>query len=240
MSLKTLLTAIVMTLAAPAWALHFVTEDSPPFNMMEKGQVSGISSLIVREALRRSGIEGHFTMLPWARAQMLTRKHADTCMYSAVRTPEREPQFLWIGPLAEDQITLFARRDNPVQLSSLADARRYRVGSYVGDAYGNYVERQGLPLDRSPADANNLPKLMAGHIELWVAGSIVGAYRARQAGLSDQVRVALVVPADDLKATQVWLACHPGIDPLVFNKLKEAVKSVLDDGTAANFAARYR
>lgn len=240
MNSKTLLATIVLSLTTPAWSLQFVTEDSPPFSMLEKGEVSGISTLIVREALKRSEIEGHFTVLPWARAQLLARKQTDTCMYSAARTPEREPLYLWIGPLAEDQIALFARRDNPLQLGSLADARRYRVGSYVGDAYGNYVERQGVSLDRSPADANNLPKLMAGHIELWVAGSIVGAYRARQAGLSDQVRQALVVSTGNLKTTQIWLACNPGMDPLVFNKLKEAVKSVLDDGSAATFTARYR
>ena len=240
MNFKTLLTAIVLSLSTPTWALHFVTEDSPPFNMMEKGEVSGISSLIVREAIRRGGIEGRFTMLPWARAQLLARNHADTCMYSAVRTPDRESSFLWIGPLATDQIALFARRDSPVQLGSLADARRYRVGSYVGDAYGDYVGQQGVPLDRSPADANNLPKLMAGHIDLWVAGSIVGAYRARQAGLGDQIRLALVVPTTDLKATQVWLACNPGMNTLVFGKLREAVKSVLEDGSAAAFVGRYR
>lgn len=240
MNFKPLFTTLTLSLAIPAWALHFVTEDSPPFNMMEKGEVSGISSLIVREALKRSGVEGHFTILPWARAQLLARKHADTCMYSAVRTPEREPHFVWIGPLAEDQIALFARRDNPVQLGNLADARHYRVGSYLGDAYGNHVERQGVSLDRAPADANNLPKLMSGHIDLWVAGSIVGTFRARQAGLADQVKLVLAVPTDDAKITQVWLACNPGIDPLVFNKLKDAVKSVLEDGSAAAFAARYR
>ncbi len=224
----------------PAMALHFVTEDSPPFSMMENGEVGGISSLVIRESLKRSGIQGHFTMLPWVRAQSLARKHADTCMYSAVRTPAREPQFLWIGPLAEDQIALFARRDKPFVLTSLADARRYRVGSYTGDAYGDYVERQGVALDRAPSDANNLPKLLSGHIDLWVAGSMVGSFRIKQAGLNDRVRLALVVTAGDLKVTQVWLACNRGVDPVAFAKLRDAVKSVLEDGTAGAIAARYR
>ena len=68
------------------------------------------------------------------------------------------------------RIGLFARNDNPLKLTSIAQARSYRVGSYIGDAYGDYVERQGVPLDRTPSDANNLPKLMSGHIDLWVAG----------------------------------------------------------------------
>lgn len=240
MTLKQILGIVVLSLTLPAQALQFVTEDSPPFNMMEDGVVGGISSLVIREALKRSGVEGHFTMLPWARAQFLTRQHADTCMYSAVRTPDREPHFLWIGPLAEDHIALFARRDNPVKLNSLADARRYRVGSYVDDAYGNYVESQGVPLDRASGDINNLPKLMKGRIDLWVSGSMVGAFRVKRAGLGDQIRQVLVVHADNVRATQVWLACNPGIDPLVFNKLKDAVNTVLEDGSAAAFAARYR
>lgn len=240
MKFRTLLTAMVVSLALPAWALRFVTEDSPPFSMTENDEVTGISSLIVREALKRSSIDGHFQILPWARAQFLARKQADTCMYSAVRTPQREPHYLWIGPLAEDQIALFARQGSPVQLTSLADARRYRVGSYIGDAYGNYVESQGVPLDRASTDANNLPKLMSGHIELWVAGSMVGTYRARQAGLGDRVRLALVVPTSDSRITQVWLACNLGMDRPVFNKLRDAVNSVRQDGTAAAIAARYK
>lgn len=240
MKLNTLLTALFVSLALPAWALRFVTEDSPPFSMIENGEVSGMSSLIVREALRRSGLEGHFQILPWARAQFLARKQSDTCMYSAVRTPEREPYYLWIGPLAEDQIALFARQDSPVKLASLADARRYRVGSYIGDAYGNYVESQGVPLDRASTDANNLPKLMSGHIELWVAGLTVGTYRARQAGFGDRVRLVLTVPTSDSRITQVWLACNLGMDRPIFNKLRDAVNSVRQDGTAAAIAARYK
>lgn len=226
--------------AMPAMAVHFVTEDSPPFSMMEGGEVGGLSSLVIRESLKRSGIPGHFTMLPWARAQLLARKQADTCMYSAVRTSDREPHFLWIGPLAVDQIALFARRDKPVVLTSLADARRYRVGSYVGDAYGDYIARQGVTLDRAPTDGNNLPKLLSGHIDLWVAGSMVGSFRVKQAGLDDRVSQVMVVPVSDLSATRVWLACNRGMDPAVFTKLRDAVNSVLQDGTAASIAARYR
>ncbi|WP_374347593.1 substrate-binding periplasmic protein [Chitinimonas sp.] len=220
------------------WGLTLLTEDYPPFNMLEQNEVGGIASHIVREGLKRAAIDGQFQLLPWARAQMQTRSQADTCMYSAVRTAEREPNYVWIGPLVDDKIALFARADWPHKLGSMAEARKYQVGSYLGDAYGDYVERQGVTLDRAPADANNLPKLMSNRIDLWVAGSISGAYRASRLGLSS--RIKQVFAAGDPKDTQMWLACNLAIDPDVYRRLNTAIHSVLDDGTAAAIAARYR
>jgi polar amino acid transport system substrate-binding protein len=218
--------------------LSFVTEDYPPFNMIEHGEVGGISSLIVRAALTRAGLEGQFQILPWTRAQMLARNQNDTCMYSAVRTPEREPNYVWIGPLVDDRIALFGRVDHPIKLSNMAEAKKYRVGSYLGDAYGDYVERQGVELDRAPADVNNLAKLMSGRIDLWVAGSISGAYRANKSGYGKQIMQ--VIAAGDPKDTQMWLACNPSIDTEIFRKLGDAVRLVIEDGTASAIAARYR
>jgi polar amino acid transport system substrate-binding protein len=225
-------------LATTVSALSLVTEDYPPFNMLEENQVSGIASLILRDAIKRAGIRAQFDLYPWARALALAKARKDTCVYSTVRTPEREPQFRWIGPLVEDKIGLFATVENPIRLKTIADARGYRVGGYLSDAYGDYVEHQGVAIDRSPSDTNNLPKLMAGHIDLWVAGTIAGPYRAKREGLAG--RVHLVVDGGEPQDTQMWLACNPGVDDATFQKLNDAVRQVLNDGSAARYAARYR
>jgi polar amino acid transport system substrate-binding protein len=224
--------------AAGAQPLALVTEDYPPFNMLEGSEVGGISTMIIREATRRAHIPAQFTLLPWSRALRLATIRSDTCIYSAVRTPEREAHFKWIGPLVDDKIALFARSDSDIRLNTMADAKAYRVGGYVADAYADYVVRQGVPVERAPADANNLPKLMVGHIDLWVAGSISGAYRARVGGYAGRIRQ--VVAAGDPADTQMWLACNPGVDAATFKRLNEAVHDVLEDGGAAAYAARYR
>ncbi|MDN3577720.1 transporter substrate-binding domain-containing protein [Chitinimonas viridis] len=228
-----------LLLAMPgANALVLLTEDYPPFNMLEDGRVSGISTQILREAVNRAGLPAQFDLLPWARSLALAASRSDTCVYSAVRSAKRESQFKWIGPLVDDKIALFARTGSAIRLDSVADAKQYKVGGYLADAYGDYVERQGVPLDRAPADRHNLPKLMGGRIDLWVAGVISGAYKANREGYQGEVRVVITMgnPGD----TQMWLACNPSMPDALFQKLDNAVQSVLQDGTAAGFAARYR
>ncbi|QNM96045.1 substrate-binding periplasmic protein [Chitinimonas koreensis] len=230
--------ALLLALALPARALTLYTEDYPPFNMMEAGVVSGISTLVLREGLHRAGLGAHFELLPWTRALSLARTREDSCVYSAVRTPDREGDFKWIGPLVEDHIALFARADSPIKLARIADARAYRVGGYQSDAYGDYVERQGVTLERAPADLHNLPKLRAGRIDLWVAGAISGRYRARRDGYANEIRE--VVRGGDPRSTQMWLACNLRLDDEVFRRLDEGVRAAIAEGVVAIYTSRYQ
>ncbi|SFZ76687.1 substrate-binding periplasmic protein [Chitinimonas taiwanensis] len=233
-----LFACVALCMSTPALALRFVTEDYPPFNMLEENQVSGISTLILREALSRAQLSAEFELLPWARALAMARSQPQTCVYSAVRSAEREKQgHKWVGPLVDDRISLFARVDSKIKLRTLGEARNYRVGGYVADAYGDYVERQGVRLDRAPADLMNLPKLMAGRIDLWVAGSISGAYKAKREGYQHDVK--LLLSGGEPRDSQMWLACNRAVPDALISSLNEAVKSVHADGTAARFAARY-
>ncbi|SMC26611.1 amino acid ABC transporter substrate-binding protein, PAAT family [Andreprevotia lacus DSM 23236] len=221
-----------------ACALTFVTEDYPPFNMQVDGEVSGIATELLAQALQRAGLQASFELMPWARALFLARSQPDTCVYSAVRTAERERFYRWIGPLVADEIKLFARADNPLRLNSAADASKFRVGGYNGDAYSDLAEKMGIPLERAASDVQNLLKLRAGRIDLWVAGSRVGPYRARLAGFQNGIKPVLTLASG--KDTQMWLACNPQLGGATFDRLNAAVQAVLKAGELERISARYR
>jgi polar amino acid transport system substrate-binding protein len=218
--------------------LVFDTEDYPPFNMYDQGKVGGISTEIIQEALRRTNIAGSFQILPWARSLAETRTLSDRCIYSAVRTAQREPWYKWVAPLVDDHITLFALSDSTITLKAMADAKRYKVGGYVDDAYGDYVERQGIVLDRAPSDTLNLQKLIARRIDLWVGGAISAPYRAAREGQAGTIKP--IVGGGDAKDSTMWLACNPNVPDNVVQTLREAVDAEQKDGFAAKVAAKYR
>ncbi|MBV8660229.1 MAG: transporter substrate-binding domain-containing protein [Burkholderiales bacterium] len=225
------------------WSLHaeglvLDTEDYPPFNMRVHEQVGGLSTDLLREALRRAGIQAEFRIVPLARAIMESRYNADHCVYSVVRSAQRETWYKWVAPLAEDKITLFARADSPIQLDSFADAKRYRVGGYMGDAYGDYVERQGVVLDRAASDVLNIQKLLTGRIDLWVGGSVSVPYRMMLDGRRNAVKP--IISGGEERDGQMWLACHPATNDELIGRLRTALKSVEADGTAALIVSRYR
>jgi polar amino acid transport system substrate-binding protein len=234
----TLLAALLGMSAASTQALTLTTEDYPPFNMFEQKKVVGISTDIVQEASKRAGVPVTIQLLPWERALSMAKNDKDTCVYSAVRTAEREKLFKWIGPLTTDEISLFALVDSPIKLSSIADAKKYKVGAYNGDAYGDYLEKQGVKLDRVVTDTQNLPKLVSGRIDLWVAGANSGPYKAAREGM--QGKIKSVFTAGDPKDSQMYMACNPSVSDEVVKKFNDAVSAMEKDGTSAKIGTKYK
>lgn len=234
-----LLAAGLALAATSAHALTFTTEDYPPFNLKgSDGKVAGISTDIVQEALKRAGLTASIQLLPWERALDMAKKQPDVCVYSAVRNAEREKLFKWVGPLVADEISLFAKGDSTISLSGPADAKKYKVGAYNGDAYGDFVEKQGIKLDRVANDAQNLPKLASGRIDLWVAGAKSGPYKALHEGSG--IKIKQVLAMGDPKDSQMYLACNPGVPDDAVKKLNDAVAAIRKDGTADKIAKKYQ
>ncbi|MBB5017894.1 polar amino acid transport system substrate-binding protein [Chitinivorax tropicus] len=222
-----------------ASALTLTTEDYPPFNMpTDGGKVGGISTEIVQEALKRAKLDAKIELLPWERSLSMAKSQADVCVYSAVRNAEREKSFKWVGPLVADEITLFAKADSPIKISSLDDAKKYKVGAYNGDAYGDFAEKQGLKMERVVQDVQNLPKLAAGRIDLWVGGAKSGMFKAGREGFKGKIKP--VFQLGDPKDSEMWLACNKGMADEVVNKLNDAVKSIVNDGTAERIGKKYQ
>ncbi|MGQ5523453.1 substrate-binding periplasmic protein [Chitinimonas sp. PSY-7] len=233
-----LFATLVGILAGTTHALTFTTEDYPPFNMFEQRKVVGISTDILQEATKRAGVTIKVELLPWERALNMAKTEADVCVYSAVRTAEREKLFKWVGPLTSDQITLFALSTSTIKLSNLADAKKYKVGAYNGDAYGDFIEKQGIKVERVVTDTQNLPKLTSGRIDLWVAGDNSGPYKAAREGMQGKIKPLLT--AGDPKDGQMYLACNPGVSDDIIKKLNEAISAMEKDGTAAKLTAKYK
>lgn len=238
--LRSALLATGLVLAsAGAHALTFTTEDYPPFNLKgSDGKVGGISTDIIQEALKRTGMTATIELLPWERSLDMAKKQADVCVYSAVRNAEREKLFKWVGPLVADDISLFAKAESSITLGSVADAKKYKIGAYNGDAYGDFAEKQGLKLERVPNDNQNLPKLASGRIDLWVAGAKSGPYKASREGSG--IKIKQLITMGDPKDSQMYLACNPGVPDDTVKKLNDAIAAIRKDGTADKISKKYQ
>src|SRR5262245_7214082 len=86
-----------------AHALTLVTEENPPFNYTEQGKVVGLSTEIMSELGKRSGIPLQIKSMPWEQAYIAAQRDKDTCVYSTARLENRERLFTWVGPIATNQ-----------------------------------------------------------------------------------------------------------------------------------------
>ncbi|RQO72818.1 ABC transporter substrate-binding protein [Aquitalea sp. FJL05] len=218
--------------AAPP--LRVLTEDYPPFNMMGPGgHISGLSTDIVQELLRRAGVAYDISLLPWIRAFNLTVLEANTCLYSTTRTDSREHQFKWIGPLVENPWVLYARADNRHAILSLEEARSFKIGGYSGDATSQYLIDRGFDVDLANTDQLNVKKLLAGRIDFWATGKYLGA------SLLAREKAGNVRPVLTFNTTLLYLACNPAMPDIQVQQLNELLRAMQRDGTFARINAKY-
>lgn len=104
---------------ALADSIRVVTEEYPPFNYTdETGQIAGVSTAIVREALQRARPDYKIESNAWARSYQIALAEPGVLIYTIYRNPEREPLFKWVGAILEARDLVYrlaARTDIKVE-----------------------------------------------------------------------------------------------------------------------------
>ncbi|MGE6660806.1 substrate-binding periplasmic protein [Pseudomonas sp. NPDC077408] len=245
---RILVAGLLLLMAAAARAelpddykMVLLTENFPPFNMAADGKnyaadrnISGINAEIVREMFKRAGIAYSLTLrFPWERIYNQALEHPDQGLFSTTYTPEREPLFKWVGPLASTGWVLLAPAGSPMRLSSLDQAQQYRIGAYKNDAVSQHLESKGFEPINSLRDQENISKLLKGQIDLWATTDPVGPYLAKQEGVSGLTTVLRFNDA------QLFLALNKQTPDEVVTRLQKALNEMKSDGAIDAIMRRY-
>jgi polar amino acid transport system substrate-binding protein len=212
----------------------YLTTEMPPYGTSEGDPAAGLGTDIVREIMARAGIDHSIDVLPWKRAYTAALERGDACVYSTTRTPERERQFKWTGPIAEANWVLMGRADRKLKLRSLEDARPYRIGTYNGDARDQFLRERQFDVDPAPSDLLNPRKLVAGRIDLWAASLGPGSRTLAQLGYADKVAPVLV-----FNRIHTYLACNRAVPDRLVARMDEALAGMERDGTARAIRQKY-
>ena len=218
-----------------------LTENFPPYNMAKNGKnfaqnenIEGIAVDILRETFKRADISYSMTLrFPWERIYHLALENPGYGVFVTARVPDREKLFKWVGPLGPDDWVLLARGDSPITLTSLEQARQYRVGAYKDDVIALSLEKQGLAPVILLRDQDNARKLQAGQIDLWATGDPAGQFLARQVGISGFKTVLRFHQAE------LFLALNKEVPDEVVNKLQKALDQLRAEGVVEKISAKY-
>lgn len=236
-----LMAASVRAALPDDYKVVLLTENFPPFNMAADGKnyaaernISGINADIVREMFKRAGIAYSMTLrFPWERIYNQVLEQPDQGLFSTTYTPEREPLFKWVGPLASTGWVLLAPPGSSLRLSSLEQAQPYRIGAYKNDAVSQHLESKGLEPINSLRDQENIGKLLKGRIDLWATTDPVGPYLAKQEGVSGLTTVLRFNDA------QLFLALNKQTPDEVVTRLQKALNEMKGDGAIDAIMRRY-
>ncbi len=225
----------------PADYKVLLTENFPPFNMAVDDKnfarddgIDGISADIVREMFRRAGIGYSLSLrFPWDRLYRLTLDKPGYGLFSMTYTPERVPQFKWVGPLADTSWVLLAPAGSKIAVKNLKDAARYKLGAYKNDAVSQHLEAQGIPVINALRDQENVKKLTGGQIDLWATTDPVGRYLAKQEGVSG---LQTVLRFNEAK---LYLALNKDTPDEVVERLQKALEQMRQEGFVDEAVANY-
>lgn len=218
-----------------------LTENFPPFNMAVDDKnfarddgIDGISADIVREMFRRAGIGYSLSLrFPWDRLYRLTLDKPGYGLFSMTYTPERVPQFKWVGPLVDTSWVLLAPAGSKIAVKNLKDAARYKLGAYKNDAVSQHLEAQGIPVINALRDQENVKKLTGGQIDLWATTDPVGRYLAKQEGVSG---LQTVLRFNEAK---LYLALNKDTPDEVVERLQKALEQMRQEGFVDEAVANY-
>ncbi|MBU1333194.1 MAG: transporter substrate-binding domain-containing protein [Gammaproteobacteria bacterium] len=237
-----MLLALTARAELPAdYKVVLLTENFPPFNMAvddknfaREEAIDGISADIVREMFKRAGIGYSLTLrFPWDRLYKLALEKPGYGLFSTTLTPQRQPLFKWVGPLAKTSWVLLAPPGKNVTLNTLKDAAQYRVGAYKNASVSQHLESQGLEPINALRDQENVKKLTGGKIDLWATVDPVGRYLAKQEGVSGLTTVLRFNQAE------LYLALNKDTPDEVVQRLQKALDELRAEGFVDEMTNSY-
>ncbi|TRX74639.1 substrate-binding periplasmic protein [Pseudomonas mangiferae] len=226
----------------PNYTVVLLTENFPPYNMSINGKnfapednIDGIATDIVKEMFKRADIKYTLSLrFPWDRIYKLALEKPGYGVFVTARLPEREALFKWVGPIGPDDWVLLAKGDSPIQpMKSLAEAKRYKVGAYKGDAIAASLAEQGIEPITALRDQENAKKLDKGQIDLWATGDPAGRYLAKQEGVSGLKTVLRFNQAE------LFLALNKDVPDEVVQKLQAALDKMRAEGFVDDILNNY-
>lgn len=227
--------------ASQELGLQAFTENLPPLNYAEGGEAKGFSTELLQMMGQQAGIPITIEVLPWVRAMQQVQDRPGTLLFSLTRTPERETQFKWVGPISSRRIVLFklaARKDlRTPHLQRLAGAK---IGVVRESATARQMQADGLSpgqeLDLALDDTNNLRKLLAGRMEYMAMLDWAAAWQLQQVALP----YSTLQPVLDYDVDRsYWFGLNPRTDESLVRRLQAALDSLRRDGRYERLRQRY-
>ncbi|MFY8274712.1 substrate-binding periplasmic protein [Pseudoalteromonas sp. SSDWG2] len=205
--------------------VYIVTEVSPPNQILINDSVGGSSTDIVRQIINEARIDAEFSIFPWARAYHLAHKTPNTLIYSMAKTPEREQQFHWIGKVGLFRlgfVTLASRDD--VSISTLDDARRYRIAVQRDDVSALYLEEHGFATIHTTDIKQSYQLLLSGKVDVVIDDPNYMHSMAKQFNVANN-DLRFIMAVEEL-SVYGYLAANIDTDPAILTRLQEAFNKV--------------
>jgi len=146
LALSFLLSPVSASASSNLSDITFYTENYPPANYIENGEIKGISVDTIKAIWQHLNIpEQDILIAPWSRGYRFTLDNANTALFTMSRTQPRENLFKWVGPIFHSTHVLIAKKSKKLKFSSLGQVFYHKVATVQGDISEISMYQVGFP-----------------------------------------------------------------------------------------------
>ena len=227
----------VLLPSAMASNFKILTENYAPFNYTENGKLTGLSSEVMQEILKRIDHPNNIKVMPWSDAYNLISNTQGYILFSMTRTREREGLFKWVGPIAKNQWVFYAKKGSGLKIGSIDDARKVaKIGTCKDSAAEQFLKKEKFANIVSVVDdSENAKKLNAGEIDLWIVGDLQGVYKTKAAGIDPSGLEKIF----EIKDTQLYIAFSKATEDSEIAKWQKALDALKAEGIYKKILSKY-
>lgn len=229
--------------SAHAQEITIVTEDYPPYHYENNGIVVGQGTETLQAVLNVLNIKARIEIYPWARAYKMALNNKNTLIYGIAKTPQRENLFKWIGVSSPVRYCLFALTSrNDIDVPSLEDAKRYKIGTVREDIIELYLIENGFKkkkhFDPISSYEANLRKLISRRVDLWGVVDLTAHYLVQSNHYPRNI-IKEVYCLKEISTEGAYMAFSKNTPDALVDQFREALKKIKEDGTYDRILAKY-
>ncbi len=223
--------------------IRFYSEVTAPYYCLEDdGSATGLNVDIAKAIAGELNIPPKIEHRPWARAYTDAVNKPNVVLVSVLKTRKREPELQWLGLLHKVRASLVSHKGNqPITVTSLQDAKKYRIGAVRGYGSADYLLSQGFVEGRNlvllPSTEQMWSLLYNNRLDLVVANIITDRYEIESLGL-DFTEIDEIYDIADL-SLELHIATGHKTDAHIVSQLKSAIQTLKSSGEFAQFLSKW-
>jgi polar amino acid transport system substrate-binding protein len=222
--------------------LNYLTEEYAPFNYQDEyGEAAGISVEILQSIFSRSGVKSapNVKVVSLVEGFQQAQQNSSTCLFSIVRTAEREPNYNWVGPFTKMTFVVYSKVDSNLSIASAEDLNRYRIGTVNHTIEYDLLVSQGVDSSKivlASTPTELLQMLQQGQIDAWAVGEFTGHYEINKAGLdTEQFEQVYTIGEKEL-----YFIFSRDVPDLLIDAFQHAIEAVRNQKDAQGFSEYER
>jgi polar amino acid transport system substrate-binding protein len=215
-----------------------VSSEEPPTNYTYHGQFTGITTDIVKAILKRLNLQINIEVKPAARSLINAKNEPNVIIFTLGKTPQRIAHgFHFIGPVITRKHSLWGISSRSFNITSIEDIKKNNltIGTVRGDWRANFFRDQGIKTQEVKLNSQNLKKLLASRVDLWVSSGLETPAITKALGVNlSQIKMVYV-----FKESPSYIVLSKNTEQTTINAWRKAYSALQETDFFINNAKKW-